>query len=1002
MKKMIDRNDVTFVIPIFNLVDARLNNLKFILPYILSTGCKVLVVEQVSTNNSLLTDMLSSLVTGQYAKNFKHLLYLHDNKLIHKSGIINWATKNHVDTKYVWVNDADFYMKYNDVFHTPWNTAFIQPYQVAKKLNKENSDELFHGKKLNVDFSDEESMYISMYGALSFIFEKSAFLDMGGMNENLFGWGQEDVELSNRLKESGKQTQTLEFKGIHLWHQINPIYLAHEKKEKFYLNYYFDEVYCANLDRRGDRWENVKKQFDNHGIRVTRFSAVDGKDITYDQFYPYFCDKPFINGKHVYQVGDIENKGALGCLKTHLGIIKDAKLKGHKRILIFEDDVVLSKDFDNEIRKIENLDWKMLYLGVTQYDWSNLFIGDGLYLSKNSYGTFAYAVDSSIYDYLIDKIENSRQTIDRTYISAQKDLMGYCYTLYPNIVIPYVDESDIRDSIDINNYSTTMRWNLENFELEKHRKKKILLMPDARGWAFDNIVKAIVKYNPCPDKIHYEIMYARDLHQHKYTVDPTEWDLIYVMFEAERIIPQAKNVIRGCYAAYWLENKNYPPKILGKYFTRCKGAVFANQGLKDQLSPYLPSSFPTEIIHDAADETVFYPIEGKKNSEFTVIFVGNTKRKIKNFSNIVWVCQEAGVNLKVCEKTEHKDLVHEYATADLCINFSTFEGGPQTFVEAALCGVPMLIRNTNELSKIIPCFTGETTEDFVAIINHLKNNRHECVKKGKEAYDITINSLTYRHAADKFAKFFLKNVPKKNLENELTVFIIRSGKNPNYEDCVEAIKNQNCTFVLDEIVDVSPMSAAFQQMIERCDTPYYVQVDEDMILDEGTIERLYYSIKCTKRNICIVTHMLTDVHLNINIFGIKIYRHDIMINYPYNLDIISCEKDQMTRLENDGYIVQMIEKSLGKHSPKWSPELIYERYFDLMEKWKVYKYDWMGKLPKKLFDMVKINPSDENIYALLGIAMSVSTKDPIRKREKNFLVKEEAYENLKEMLSKKD
>jgi glycosyltransferase involved in cell wall biosynthesis len=602
-----------------------------------------------------------------------------------------------------------------------------------------------------------------------------------------------------------------------------------------------------------------------------------------------------------------------------------------------------------------------------------------------------------MYDLLIERIESTKKTIDTILISIQNELYGKCYTFYPNIAIAYVDDSDIRGKLNMSEHAQHMRWELSKFSLTKNQQKRILLMPDARGWAFDNIAKAVVKYNPHPDKIRYEIVYARDLHQHKCTVNPSEWDLIYVMFEAERIIPRAKNVIRGCYAAYWLENTNHSPRTIGKYFSKCKGAVFANVDLQQKIGQFIPDKFPTEIIHDAADENVFRPVEVDKNEEFTAIFVGNTTRKIKNFSNIVWVCETAGINLRVCENLPHAMLVNEYCKADICINFSTFEGGPQTFIESALCGVPMLIRNTNSLSKIIPCFTGETTEDFVVILNRLKTRRGECKAKGKEAREVALRGFTYKHAAEKFANFFLNNVNKRNLIDELTVFVIRSGNNPNYEACVSALKNQNCSFTQEEIVNVSPMSAAFQQMIERCDTPYYVQVDEDMVLDSNAIERLYFSIKTTKSNVCMVTHMLKDVHLEFNIFGIKVYKHDIMVNYPYNLEIISCEKDQLIRLEADGYVADMVEHSLGLHSPKWTGELIYERYFDLMEKWKIYKYDWMKALPRKLLQIFKRDPTDINFYALAGTMHSLSSAEPIRKREKNFELQEDNFNIIKSM-----
>jgi glycosyltransferase involved in cell wall biosynthesis len=92
----------------------------------------------------------------------------------------------------------------------------------------------------------------------------------------------------------------------------------------------------------------------------------------------------------------------------------------------------------------------------------------------------------------------------------------------------------------------------------------------------------------------------------------------------------------------------------------------------------------------------------------------------------------------------------------VCINFSTFEGGPQTFAESSLCGTPMLIRSTNELSKLIPCFKGETREDFIDTLKFLKKNRDICRQRGKEARNFVLNNFTYKDTAKKFANFFLK------------------------------------------------------------------------------------------------------------------------------------------------------------------------------------------------------------------------------------------------------
>jgi GR25 family glycosyltransferase involved in LPS biosynthesis len=761
------------------------------------------------------------------------------------------------------------------------------------------------------------------------------------------------------------------------------------RRINFDINEYFDKIYCINLLSRVDRWENVSKEFESKGILVERFLATD----RIKQAVNLDID-PEISSK----IGILENGGALGCLLSHLNLIRDAKEKGYNRILVFEDDVVFSKDFNDRISDISDIDWKMLYLGASQFDWDSIEIKKGFYNCKKTLGTFAYCIDSSVYDDLITLLSSKIKSVDNYFSDFQMDRKD-CYTFYPNIVVSMVSDSDIRKSKNIFEYSKIVKWDLSNFD----QFKKVLLVPDVKGWAFDNIANAIVKYNPYPDRIFYETIYVTEIMDGK-KVDIDKYDYIYVFFEAERIIPDSPKVIRGCYSAFWLEDKNITPKILGEYFSNCKATIFANDYLRNSISNYLPNYFPTTIIHDSADENIFYPIKNQKNENFTVIFVGNIKRPVKRFDDIVQICKDADVELIVCSDIKNSDLVNYYNKADVCINFSDFEGGPQTFLESSLCEVPMLIRDNNELSKIVPCFKGSTKEELVDILIRLKRKRKLCISLGKRAKEVVLEKFTYSSTAKKFADFFLNidSYGKKNLTKTLTVFIIRSGKNPNYEDCLNSLNNQSVNFILKEIVDISPMSKAFQKMIDDCETEYYIQVDEDMILDENAIEKIYDEIISSDYKVAIVAHMLRDVHLDFNIYGVKGYKHEILKNYPYNLEIISCEVDQMKRMDIDGYSTLMIESVLGLHSPKWSPELIYERYFDLMEKWKNFKYHWMKEIPAKLLKIFQDNPSDINMYALMGAMISISTEEPIRNREKNFKLKDDNFERIKEMLQIKE
>jgi len=235
--------------------------------------------------------------------------------------------------------------------------------------------------------------------------------------------------------------------------------------------------------------------------------------------------------------------------------------------------------------------------------------------------------------------------------------------------------------------------------------------------------------------------------------------------------------------------------------------------------------------------------------------------------------------------------------------------------------------------------------------------------------------------------------------NDLTVFVISCGQNPCFNDCLNALKNQSIKFKIEIIKNVYPMSAAFQLMIDKCTTKYYVQIDEDMIIDYDGIELLYDSAKISKETSALIAFKLLDVHLNFEIYGVKIYKHDILKKYPYDLTSMSCEVEQMNRLKNDGYSTQLMTSVIGKHAPKWTNEAIFERYYNLMDKFKEFKYLWIADLPLKLWNLLKTNPTENNLYALLGIYSSLIT-EKIQIGEKDFRFHNENYLKMKSFLDK--
>jgi GR25 family glycosyltransferase involved in LPS biosynthesis len=149
------------------------------------------------------------------------------------------------------------------------------------------------------------------------------------------------------------------------------------------INEFFDKIYCINLEERVDRWMSAKKEMDEMGIQnVKRFSAIKNKI------------------------------GHLGCRDSHIEIIKDAKNNGYKRILILEDDFIfINKDKDqiNDIlNQLNNVDWELFYFGATVhlYDGKLVKVDKNLVQTNFAYTTHSYAVNSSIYDFIIDNAKN--------------------------------------------------------------------------------------------------------------------------------------------------------------------------------------------------------------------------------------------------------------------------------------------------------------------------------------------------------------------------------------------------------------------------------------------------------------------------------------------------------------------------------------------------------------------------------------------------------------------
>ena len=234
----------------------------------------------------------------------------------------------------------------------------------------------------------------------------------------------------------------------------------------------------------------------------------------------------------------------------------------------------------------------------------------------------------------------------------------------------------------------------------------------------------------------------------------------------------------------------------------------------------------------------------------------------------------------------------------------------------------------------------------------------------------------------------------ENLDKDLTVFLITCGENSNYNACIDALKKQTVKFNLEIIKDFAPMSKAFQEMLNRCKTKYFIQCDGDMILEKNAIEIMYNEIK--NNNLAMLCYELNDVHLSKTIFGIKIYNWEIFRKFPYNLQTRSCEMEQLKRIEKAGYKWKFMYGVVGLHSPIWSDEDIFERYYDLMKKYKKFGYGWMKSIPHRLMGKMLFDKDKKDVYAFLGAITGLITED--EEVEKDFKTKNKYFTQIKDVL----
>ena len=224
-------------------------------------------------------------------------------------------------------------------------------------------------------------------------------------------------------------------------------------------------ILVINLDDRPDRWQSLLHEAGRHidGTRLERLSAIRGTTLQ-----GYGCP-PLFRGRR----RDRTWAGRAGCTLSHREAIALAARRGWRSVLILEDDVAFTADFDTQAARLagalRDARWDICYLGFTDPIGPFRQLGDlsppcALYQLYGCNTTHAYIVRDTAYAKLLELLPTHEtiwswltrnRAIDRWYARTLSRHFSVV-AVSPSIINQDDSVSDITGRARDNTYQTAI------------------------------------------------------------------------------------------------------------------------------------------------------------------------------------------------------------------------------------------------------------------------------------------------------------------------------------------------------------------------------------------------------------------------------------------------------------------------------------------------------------------------------------------------------------------
>jgi len=225
------------------------------------------------------------------------------------------------------------------------------------------------------------------------------------------------------------------------------------ENEKFTNNL---ETFVISLENRNDRRKHCENEFKRNDIAFEFFTATDGEILRKE-------DSQYITKRSRANLSN----GSIGCAISHMKIWESISKKDSANLyLIFEDDIVLTHDFNTKIQNLLTeipIDFDLINLGGFNNRGRDIhyFVNNNLFKSYNPRrGLYGYIINSKSAKKLIDLIKPLDLIyggIDTIIGKLTRNNKLKVYQMHPSIV-----EVNYNFTSNIFNYSERNKKKVQN------------------------------------------------------------------------------------------------------------------------------------------------------------------------------------------------------------------------------------------------------------------------------------------------------------------------------------------------------------------------------------------------------------------------------------------------------------------------------------------------------------------------------------------------------------